>query len=178
YLELLDEVGFAQPPTPIAGNALVMLARTGASLIPETLADALRPGVRLVLSQPVTDPCGQYTRLAFQRAGLMAQLRAKGEWGELAFRRGSVALVEALDQGEADVAVLYRSEAVHARHTLIALSAPLDLADEIVFCATVTTRSTERETAEAFIAFLRGPDGQALLEAAGFRPLMRGQGAL
>ena len=173
YLTLLAEVGFADAPVTIAGNRLVGLVHPTLQDRPEGLAGMLRPGLRLVLSQPVTDPCGQYTREAFERAGLLAQLQEKGRRGELAFRRGSLGLIEAVSSGEADAAVLYASEAVHSGLISVPLEPPVDLADRIAFCATVLTRAREREAAEAFVSFLLDREGQALLEQAGFIPVVR-----
>ncbi|GBD18392.1 Molybdate-binding protein [bacterium HR27] len=173
YLILLAEVGFADPPVTIAGNRLVGIVHPRLEDRPEGLAGMLRPGLRLVLSQPVTDPCGQYTREAFERAGLLAQLREKGQRGELAFHRGSLGLIEAVASGEADGAVLYASEAAHSGLVTVPLEPPVDLADRIAFCAAVLTRAREREVAEAFVSFLLDREGQMLLGQAGFIPVVR-----
>ncbi len=178
YLDLLAEAGLAGVPVVIAGDRLVLLLSPAVEETVARLDDLFLPGVRVVLSQPVTDLCGQYAREALRRAGLLERLREKGWRGELLYRRGSPALVEALRAGEADVAVLYASEAKGSGLEARPLPPPLDLADQIRFAAVAVCRAgAPASEAREFLDFLTGADGQALLAQFGFVPLRDLEGA-
>ncbi len=174
FLELLATVGASEPPLEIAGNRLALLVRPEVAERVHGLADLAHPGLRVAVSQPVTDPCGQYVLEAFRRAGVDTALQEKSRQGLVVRTRGSADLPTVLREGRADVAVLYVSETVRGVADLIVrtLEPPLDLADAIRFCvAAVYQRGQVRAEARAFVDFLRGEAGQAFLASAGFLPL-------
>ncbi|MCM8749267.1 molybdate ABC transporter substrate-binding protein [Thermomicrobiaceae bacterium CFH 74404] len=181
FMDWLREVGIVPEPRVFAGNRLCVIALPDARP-PVTGVDSLaQPGLRLVVSQPITDPCGQYVRAFFARAGIVEAMREKARRGELVHTRGSADLPAALFDGRADAGILYLSEArrLAGRLRVIALPEGLDLHDQIRFTAgTVARGGSQKPEAERFLRFLTGDPGQMLLEAAGFLPLARLSGGV
>ena len=173
FIERLQDVGLVPAPQVLAGNRLCIVARAD-SRVPVTRAESLaQPGLRVVVSQPVTDPCGQYVRELFARAGIDPAMREKARRGELVHARGSADLPAFLADGRAEAGVLYASEAGRLvdRVSVVPLPDPFALADRIRFFAgTIVCGREPRPEAERFVAFLTGPAGQELLAAAGFVP--------
>lgn len=180
YLDLLNEIGVCEPPVVIARNRLAIAVRYEWADRVQMLADALEPGPRLGVPQPITDPCVQYVRRMLAEAGLVAAFREKVQRGEVVHTRGSPALLDLLLQSRIDLALLYASELRHADRTVLVqreLGSPLDLAREIRFGGAVVMREGQaRPEARAFLALKRGPKGQTLLVDQGFLPVKEENG--
>ena len=173
-LRFMDEVrraGLAPAPRPLAGNRLCLIVRPDRAHLVAALADLTRDGLRVVTPQAETDPCGQYVREMFARAGLTTAMEGKAARGELLHSLGSGDLPAFLADDRADAGVFYVSEALALGATVVAVALPpaLDMRDQIVFTiAAIVRYGRSHPAAERFVAFLTGPDGQRLLRGFGF----------
>ncbi|BDG60412.1 molybdate ABC transporter substrate-binding protein [Caldinitratiruptor microaerophilus] len=195
YLRELEEAGDIDAAWAVAGSRLAVLVRPGLPLTlvtgrrqvpgetppwPDPLdygevcpADLVRRDLRVVLPDPAADPCGEYAVGMFERAALVEAAREKVQAGHWAFAPGTVELPGYLVRGEADVGITYESA---ARDLLgrgvraLRLPPELTMEDEIVFAAATLRRGPAPDLAEDFAGFLLGPDGQAVLQRAGFLP--------
>lgn len=173
FMERLQEVGLVPAPQVLAGNRLCLVVRPDSgSLV--TGADSLaQPGLRVVVTQPITDPRGQYVRELFARAGIVAAMQEKARRGELMHARGSADVPAYLADGRAEAGILYVSEAQHLtdRLQVIPLPQPLELSDRIRFTiGAVASGGRPKPEAERFVDFSTGDAGQSVLAAAGFLP--------
>lgn len=144
-------------------NALVLVGRRGlmGTLQPR---DLLSPAVRKVaIADPRLAPAGQYARAALERLGLWEALEPKLLLGLDV--RTALAYVE---RGDADVAVVYRTDAARRKGLTILLTFPSDSYPEIRYPIAVLRGSQRREAATAFIAFLQTEDARAIFQTHGW----------
>ena len=167
-------------PLVFARNALCALTAPALQTSPAGLLDTLLRGdVRLGTSTPKADPAGDYAWALFRRAeavrpGAYAALDAKAlqlTGGADSPRpppgRGTYAWV--MDQGQADVFLLYCTNAVATRREVPRLNIvqlPPELQVGVAYGLTV--RSAATAEAQRFAQYLLSPDAQAVLQRFGF----------
>lgn len=164
YVRELEGEGLLLPDTVVvyARGRLALWSREDAPVEVRSLGDLLRPEVRRVaIANPNHAPYGAAARQALQRAGLWGPLQPKLVIGEnvrqaLQYARG----------GDADAALVALSLALQAggRWAPVpqGLYQPLDQAMAVV-------RGTPHEAeARAFVRFVTGPRGRAILQGHGF----------
>jgi len=126
-----------------------------------------RPGFRLGFTDPELDPKGALTVTALERAAAAHRIPALRR---LAGAQADVFpeedLVGRLESGQLDAGFFYTVEAGAAQIPTVSL-APID--ERATYTIAVLNRAPDRAAAGAFVRFLLGPRGQALLRAAGLR---------
>lgn len=151
--------GSVAGPSVFAHNRLALLVAKGNPKGIRTLADLARPGLIVVLCAAEV-PCGRFGVQALDRAGVKvtpASLEANV--------RGVVAKVTL---GEADAGIVYVTDARAAGDKAEGVSIPD--AQNVLAAYPIATVTTTRNAAlaNAFVAFVRAPDGQQILARAGF----------
>lgn len=164
HMQALVDAGLVQEPTVFATNTLVALVPAAS---PVRRVEELASVERLVVGAP-TVPVGRYTESVLERIGdahgeaLEASLRAR-----VVSREASVRLVRAkVAMGEADGAFVYRSDAVGLDGVRSIDLGGLSLT--ATYPAARVTASSQPALAEAFLAHLGSPEGQAALARHGF----------
>jgi molybdate transport system substrate-binding protein len=157
----LDGVGerFARAP-------LAVIVPAGGRV--QTLADLATPGVRLVLAGPEV-PAGAYARAAIGELGAkFGAAYPAAVLANLVSEEPNVRQAAAkVTLGEADAAIVYATDAAILRGvTTLGLDAAVDV--RASFTAAVVRGSRQQALADTFLAFLLGPEGQAILAAHGF----------
>jgi len=140
---------------------------------PRLLNDAViaDPGTRLVI-EVAGVPLGDYTRELF---GRMEQITSAG------FARRAMANVVVEEQlvdavadrllaGDADAGVLYATDVAARAPRLRAIEVPGDAQVAATYVACVTTATSQRARAAAWVEGLVMPSTQAILRGAGFGP--------
>ena len=149
---------------PLLSNQLVVVVPTGRALTgpaPGSLAD---PSVkRLALGDPQGVPAGVYAQAWLERAGLWKQVAPKVV--PAASVRAALAAVES---GNADAGVVYRTDARGRAGVQIALEVPLSDAPPIVYPAAALKRSARLESARRYLQFLRSEQGRRIFTDAAF----------
>ncbi len=181
--EALAASGRARTVEPFARNKLCALASPSFQLAGKSLAERLLdPQVKLGTSTPKADPSGDYAFMMFERIessgalppGSAAQLAAKA----LQLTGGPASPPPPKDrnvygqliaEGSADVFITYCTNATVARREQPQLQV-LPIADTYNVFARYGLAVLEPATPAArhFADYLRGPEGQRLLEAHGF----------
>lgn len=149
--------------TVLATNGLVAVVPAAASFVPRDpagLADS-RIGTLALAGENV--PAGRYGRAAVELAGIWPEVRGRVVRGGSA--RGTL---EWVARGEADVGVVYRTDALSEPRVRTAFAFPPESHQEVVYPAAVVAGSGRPEEAAAFLAFARSEEGRAILERAGF----------
>ena len=120
---------------------------------------------RLAIGDPAAVPAGVYAKAYLERLDLWDSYeRRLVPTGNV---RGALAAVE---NGSADAAIVYVTDAARARGVTIALVVPVDQAPAIAYPAAVMARTRHRREAERFLAFLLSAEGRRIFAAHGFLP--------
>ena len=124
------------------------------------------PGIRVGFTDPATDPKGQLTQQALTDTAKSKGLPALNK---LASDSSDVfpeeTLVGRLQSGQLDVGFFYTSEAVAAKIPTVPLTG-VDL--KATYTVTILNNAPHQVAAEAFVSYLLGPAGQAVLKQDGF----------
>jgi molybdate transport system substrate-binding protein len=159
-MDNLTEPGLvADEPTVFARNLLQIAVEPGNPLGIRALADLARPDVTLVLAAPEV-PAGEFAREALAKAGVQASPASE----EVDVR----AVLSKVALGEADAGVVYVTDVLVAGDEVDGVAIPEEQNVVAGYPIGALTESPNPEAAQAFVAFVLGPDGQAVLERYGF----------
>jgi molybdate transport system substrate-binding protein len=130
-------------------------------------ADLDLPEVRrIAVGDPAAVPAGVYARQYLERIGMWERLQPK------LIPVGNVrAALSAVENGSADAAIVYETDAVISRRVSVAFTIAGPDAPRIVYPAAVTRRTARRAEAERFLAFLRSKPATAIFRRLKFEPL-------
>lgn len=172
HAEALKRSGLVPSFEPFARNGLVVVTPDAHARV-HALADLARPGIRIVLASP-TVPAGRYA------AELLARLAASGGLGDdfatrveanVVSRETNVRIVLAkVALGEADAGFVYETDARAARGKVRTVTIPASSQIVATYTVGVGAAARDPDAARAFVDFVRGPEGQAILTRHGFRP--------
>ncbi|MEP6915908.1 MAG: molybdate ABC transporter substrate-binding protein [Acidobacteriota bacterium] len=150
----------------LLGNHLAIIARPdhpGIAAVEGLLDPSIR---RIAIGDPSAVPAGVYARLFLQTAGLWDRLQAK------LVPVGNVrAALAAVENGSANVAIGYESDAAAARHARVVLLIDGPRAPRIVYPAAIVSRSRNTAAAARFLSFLRGAEATRIFKTFRFVPL-------
>ena len=150
-----------------AGNRLVIVV-PAARLAEPSLQDLARPDVkRIALGNPDLVPSGRYAREALEAAGLWDRLGAKFVLAE-----SDRAALELVARGEVDAGIVYATDIVVGAPR-VKLSHEIQLARPIRYEVAVARGTRDPHSARAFVAFMTGPSGRAILSKHGFHTAAR-----
>jgi molybdate transport system substrate-binding protein len=150
------------------GNRLVLIAPIDSAIALKIaphfpLAAALGSG-RLATGDPDAVPVGRYAQSALASLGI---------WDEVSGRliradsvRSALAFV---DRGEAPLGIVYETDARIDKNVRVVDVFPATSHAPIVYPVALT--ASARPAAAKFVAFVRGPSGEAVFKAYGFLPL-------
>lgn len=171
WTDWLDGQGMIDPATRriLMGNALVLIRTGPAWGKPEEItpgfdiAARLGPDARLAMALVEAVPAGIYGKTA---------LEWLGQWDALAPRvaqadnvRAALALVAL---GEAPYGIVYATDAVAEKRVHVVATFPKESHPPILYPGAVTRDAEEPEAAGAFLDWLAGPEGSAILQQHGF----------
>jgi sulfate/thiosulfate-binding protein len=164
----------------MARSLVVVAVRSGNPKGIADWADLGRPGIEVLTPNPRTSGGAMWNLLAIYGAaagGVTAKAAAVGRVLDnvIVMDKAARESLVSFERGIGDAAITYEQE-VHVAHlagrsydyvvppTTVVIDVPMTLVDRYV------DAHGRRAAAAAFVAFLRGPDGQALLRDFGFRP--------
>jgi molybdate transport system substrate-binding protein len=170
WMDYLQARNLIQPATrqDVLGNQLVLIgpadSKINLKIGPKfALAAAVGTG-RLATGDPDSVPVGRYAHEALANLGV---------WDEVAARlvradsvRSALAFV---DRGEAVLGIVYATDALVDKKARVIDVFPANSHMPIIYPAALTTGA--KAEAAKFLAYLRGPAGNAAFEHAGFKPL-------
>jgi len=147
-------------PERFASNTLVVATPTDNPADVNELADLARPDLALVVCAPEV-PCGAATQTLLENAGVVA--------APVSLEQNVTAVLTKVATGEADAGIVYATD-VQDRADL-AFFVP-DGADSVVndYPIAALADSQHPDAAAAFVAFVTGEEGQAILASYGFGP--------
>ena len=154
---------------PVATNQLVFVVPRGTSDPPGDPASLGRSDLARIALAGENVPAGRYARAALESVGAWRAVEPR------VIRGGSVRrTLEWVARAEADGGIVYRTDALAEDRVSLAFAFEGEDYPVPTYLGAVTTRTEQREAAEAFLDFMSGPEAVALFGAMGFGPASDG----
>ncbi|MFJ5861251.1 molybdate ABC transporter substrate-binding protein [Pseudarthrobacter sp. NPDC092439] len=160
-MERVTQAGMADGGTRVfAANTLALAVPPGNPAGIRTYADLARPGTRLVACAPQV-PCGAAAAAVARRTG--TDLKPVSEENSVTDVLGKVI------SGEADAGLVYRTDVRAAVGKVDSVPFPEAADAPAAYPIATLAGAGDKAAADAFIQLVTGPEGQRVLEEAGFR---------
>lgn len=158
-MDTVTGAGLASSPTTFATNSLEVATPTSPHVPVTSLADLAKPGLKVVVCQPAV-PCGAAALKLF--AANKLAVTPVSEEADVKAVLSKVAL------GEADAGIVYVTDVKAAGGSVVGVSIPA--AQNVTTSYPIATigSSPNAALARAFVDYVLSPDGQSVLNAAGF----------
>ncbi|GGR24097.1 molybdate-binding protein [Streptomyces cinereoruber] len=147
-------------PAIIAKNRLVIATGEGNPHKVDDLKDLADTKLKVVLAAPEV-PAGKYSKQILDKQ----KIAVKPVSQEPNVR----AVLSKVELGEADAGLVYRTDAESAKDKVDAVEIPDDQNAVAQYPAATLKESKNAEAATAFVAWLSSPEGQKILQDAGFQ---------
>src|SRR5690348_13292959 len=162
--QLYDQ-GLVEKPVLFTRNELVLIVPKSNPARIHSVADAGRPGVKLVVAAPGV-PVGDYTRTVLHTMKLDSVLQnVVSNETDVREVLAKVAL------GEADAGFVYVTDARTVRGRVSTIGIRWSAQPRVTYAVAVVRASKHRAAARAFVKALLGKAAQKKLRAAGFLPV-------
>ncbi len=169
-MQVIVDSGHVTDPTVFARNAIVVVTPAGLDVV-AGLEDLAALGLRLVLAGPEV-PVGAYARDAIVAAdAVLGGGFADRVFANVVSEEANVrAVLSKVELGEADVGIVYATDATAAGEAVAAYPVPPEFAPptEYLIATVDDAADTDPDAAAEFVAFVRSEVGQAILERHGF----------
>jgi len=170
--KLVDK-GLAEgAPVTFAGNKLTVIAPAANPAGITTPADLVKTGTKIIAAGdevPITKYATQLVDNLAKESGYPADFAAKYAANVASKEEDVKAVVAKVELGEGDAGIVYVTDA-KASTKVITIDVPDTANAPATYDGVVVKASEDAATAQAFLAWLAGPDGQAILSGLGFLP--------
>ncbi len=146
-------------PEIFATNLLTIIVAPGNPLGITGVADLANPDVKTVICAPEV-PCGNYANQIFTAAGVTVT--------PVSLEQNVRGVATKVTAGEADAGIVYVTDVIAAGDTADMVEIPEDINVVAEYPIATVAASQNQDVDEAFIDFLTGPEGQAILADHGF----------
>ena len=145
-------------------NRLVLVSDDTTRISMETLTNLAVPEIsRIAIGHPNIVPAGTYAKEALSHFGLWETLQSKFVFGTDV--RATLAYVTA---GNADVAIVYKTDTTLTRHIKVLYQLPSEAYTPIIYPAVVMRESSRKQVARRFITYLHSMESGEVFEKHGF----------
>ena len=151
----------AGTPVVFAHNRLQIIVAAGNPEAIRSVADLADPALLVVTAAPQV-PIGRYAQQVFDRAGVTVT--------PVSLEENVKAIVTKVTSGEADAGIVYATDVRAAGQRAEGVAIPDELNVVATYPIAVTEASPNRRAARAFVDFVTGAEGQAVLAEHGFAP--------
>lgn len=158
-MQTVVDAKLAADPQPFVTNTLQIAVPPGNPAKITGLADFADPARRIALCAAEV-PCGSAARQVFQRAGIEPEPDTLEEDVKAALQKVRL--------GEVDAALVYRTDVIAAGTDVEGIDFDEAAAAVNTYPICAVAESRNPELAAAFVAHVRGPEGQRVLSRAGF----------
>jgi molybdate transport system substrate-binding protein len=157
--KVVDAGHIAGDPVIFATNDLQIIVEPGNPKGITGVADLAKPEVVYVTAAPDV-PVGKYAAQVLERAGVTV--------APSSHEADVKAVVTKVTSGEADAGIVYVTDVTAAADKAEGVDIPAELDVVATYPVAVTEEAANPEAATAWIAFLTGSEGQAILAELGF----------
>jgi molybdate transport system substrate-binding protein len=148
----------------LLSNTLVIIAPKDSPLTQFQPSDLARPDIkRIALADPRTVPAGVYSKEYLTKLGLWPKVEAKVV--PTANVRAALAAVES---GNAEVGMVYRTDALAGKNNRIIFSVSRAEGPKIAYPIALVKASAAHDAAKKFLAYLESSAARAVFEKNGF----------
>jgi molybdate transport system substrate-binding protein len=170
--KLVDKGLAAGSITKFAGNLLTVIVPMANPAGIQTPADLAKPGIKVIAAGdtvPITKYATQLVANLAKQPGYPADFVARYTANVVSKEENVAAVVAKIELGEGDAGIVYVTDAKTS--TKVTTVAVPDAANvPATYGGVVVKASPNLAAAQAFLAWLAGPDGQAILASFGFLP--------
>jgi molybdate transport system substrate-binding protein len=170
--KLVDGGFAAGGAVDFAGNELAVIVPEGNPGSISTPADLARSGVKVVAagdSVPITKYATQLVDNLAKVPGYPSDFQAAYDRNVVSKEDNVKAIVAKVGLGEGDAGIVYRTDA-EASADVATVAIPDGANVPATYAGVVVKTSGKADAARAFLDWLAGPDGQAVLKQSGFLP--------
>ncbi len=157
--EVVDAELLRDIPTIFATNSLEIIVRKGNPSGIDSLADLAETGLIYVTCAPEV-PIGRYAAESLLEAGVTVN--------PASFEPDVKGIVTKVSSGEADAGIVYRTDVLAAGETATGVAIPDQFNVRATYPQAVLTGSPNEAASSAWMSFIAGAEGQAILRAYGF----------
>lgn len=157
--EVVDAELLRDIPTIFATNSLEIIVRKGNPSGIDSLADLAETGLVYVTCAPEV-PIGGYAAESLLEAGVTVN--------PASFEPDVKGIVTKVSSGEADAGIVYRTDVLAAGETATGVAIPDQFNVRATYPQAVLTGSPNEAASSAWMSFIAGAEGQAILRAYGF----------
>ena len=165
-MDVLERAGLVAPGTrrSILSNAIVVVVPADSPLRIASERDLAGPRVgTLALAEPASVPVGIYSKKFLERAGI---------WGALASRivptENARATLAAVESGNVDAGIVYRTDAAISKHVRIAFEIPAAVSPAISYPFALVKGSPREPAARKFLEYLSSRAARGVFVRYGF----------
>ena len=165
-MDHLQKQGLIDPATRRSrlSNALVIIVAADAGAALSSPSDLLKPSVkRVALGDPRAVPVGIYAREYLEQKGLWQGLQPK-----LVITENVRAALAAVESGDADAGIVYKTDALISKKVKIAVLVPPAQGPKISYPVALVKDAKAPEPARKFLNYLDSPDAANIFERYGF----------
>jgi molybdate transport system substrate-binding protein len=171
--KLLDKGLAVGALTKFAGNLLTVIVPSSNPAGIQTPADLAKPGVKVVAAGdavPISKYANQLVANLAKQSGYPADFAAKYAANVASKEDDVAAVVAKVGLGEGDAGIVYVTDAKGASGKVTQIPVPDGANVPATYGGVVVKASPNVAAARAFLTWLAGADGQAILSAFGFLP--------
>jgi molybdate transport system substrate-binding protein len=153
-----------------AGNGLVVIVPKDNPAGIGSPANLARPGVKVIAagdSVPITKYAAQLVSSLARQPGYPAGFAAKYNANIVSRQDNVAAVVAQVGLGEGDAGIVYATDAKTSTN-VVTVPLPAETSVVVTYAGVVVKASGNVAAARAFLTWLAGPDGQAILASFGF----------
>jgi molybdate transport system substrate-binding protein len=144
-------------------NSLVIVVPNDSQLTIKSPDDLLAKTQKIAIADPRAVPAGIYTKEYLSGIGLWDKLESK-----IVPTENVRAALAAVESGNVDAGLVYKTDANISKKVRIAFSVPTDKAPEIQYPVAIVRETKNRLAAENFLRYLQSDDARKLFERYGF----------
>ena len=170
--KLVDKSLAAGNLTKFAGNLLTVIVPTGNPAGIQTPADLAKSDVKVIAAGdtvPITKYANQLVANLAKQPGYPADFVSKYTANVVSKQDNVAAVVTQIELGEGDAGIVYVTDA-RTSTKVVTVAVPDSANVPATYAGVVVKASANTAAAQAFLTWLAGPDGQAVLAAFGFLP--------
>jgi molybdate transport system substrate-binding protein len=148
----------------LLSNSLVIVVPADSSLTLTSAAQLADPKIKsIALGETRTVPAGIYAKVYLQKIGIWDQVSSRVIPSESV--RAALAAVET---GNVDAGIVYKTDALHSHKVKIALEVPVAEGPAIAYPIALVQGSKHAATAQKFLDYLESADSKKTFEKYGF----------
>jgi molybdate transport system substrate-binding protein len=145
-------------------NSLVLIAPQNSTLEITDLAQLkTAPINHFAVGEFRSVPAGQYAQQVFEKLGLLESLQSK-----FVFGNNVRSVLAAVESGNADVGMVYATDAALSQRVKVLMKAPEETHQAIIYPIAIVKSSANLEAAQTYIEFLTTDPAQKTFEEFGF----------